>query len=102
MKTDAKHTPEPLAEHYKSFRDLPGGIVNHLQPPRFETLLTGVDYARQDRSGKITVTYSDGTTESAACPDYELMEMDSFKVCSVVQNRARAAIAEAERDTPHD
>ena len=45
---------------------------------------------RQDKTGKITLRYSDGSEESADCPEFQVSEADSlFAIVSLVQDKAR-------------
>jgi len=55
-----------MNESYNHYSDLPEGIVNIIAPPRIQTMMSAVLDARQDSSGRITLTYTDGSKESAA------------------------------------
>lgn len=46
------------------FRELPNGHVNWLVPPSVQIALTGVKWAKQNKRGAITLTYTDGHTET--------------------------------------
>jgi hypothetical protein len=60
-----------------AFRDLPRGQVRWIVPPNLHVLLTGAQNAKQDRTGRVTLTYTDGTTESRKCA-HDVEEFDSF------------------------
>ena len=51
----------------KRFNDLERGMVNILVPPNLHAGLTGVTRCQQDKSGAITLLYSDGTRETRPC-----------------------------------
>ena len=56
-------------------------------------VITGMSTAKQDRTGRITITYTDGSTESAECPDVELHHPDTGEVAilDAVQGQRKAA-----------
>src|SRR5690606_9982131 len=64
--------------HHMTRHELPERQANFLVPPTALAGLTGVQSAKQDRAGRITLTYTDGTTEAADCPDFELSECENF------------------------
>ena len=49
------------------FRDLDRGMANMLVPAGLQAHLTGVQWAKQSKSGAITLTYTDGTQETRPC-----------------------------------
>lgn len=51
----------------KHYRDLEPGMANMLVPPLIQIELTGVQRAQQNKTGAITLTYTDGTRETRPC-----------------------------------
>ncbi len=90
MKTHAEEIERAMSE-CKPYRELPADLHNLMIPPTIEMLMSGVSMAAQDRHGNITLRYTDGTTETAACPDIEMKDETSFfRIVSTVQDRARS------------
>lgn len=74
------------------WRKLKAKELNVLVPPTWESMITKVTHAKQDNKGTITLHYTDGTTEQAACKDIELVKEESLvSIVSQVQKRARMA-----------
>lgn len=72
------------------WRDLPKGLVTYSIPTKIVAMMGGVSMAKQDGTGKITLTYQDNSTESADLPNFELIDMDNeafFSVISAVQDK---------------
>lgn len=75
------------------YQSLRGQQTYMLCPSNIEAMMTGVQYANQDRKGNVTLTYTDGTTETANCADMQLLEAASFMaVVGTVQERARTGL----------
>ncbi len=66
----------------KRFSQLRKGKVNYLVPPNVQAMITACQYAQQDKTGAITLTYIDGTTETRMSDRDLCTEFDGF--CSVV------------------
>ena len=65
--------------------------------PPFHCFMAGLAQngtaVRQDKAGKITLRYSDGSEESADCPEFQVSEADSlFAIVSLVQDKARSGL----------
>lgn len=79
-----------MYEDVPRFDELPDGIAKYLNPPNIEVMITGVMMAKQTKSGNITVTYTDGTTEQRASKKDIDSEFSSFfSVVSFVQDGRR-------------
>ena len=63
-------------KHYRKLRG--DGMCNWLCPTNMQAMMTACTRARQDRSGKITLTYTDGTEESRDCDKDMILEFDGF------------------------
>ena len=73
------------------YQKLEGDQAFYIVPPNINAMMTGVQYAAQDKSGTITLTYTDGETESADCSDLDINDIENgiFGITSLVQTRAR-------------
>lgn len=88
------------------YRRLKGNQVVVFSPANVEGALTGVRRVEQDKTGTVTLVYTDGTKESAHLgEEYQLSAAAAraasfseslaniFGVVSKVQSKARAALA---------
>lgn len=66
-----------------SYRNLADGMANWLVAPKFQAILHGVASARQNNRGTVTLTYVDGTTEPAECPEFELSAHEECFVAAI-------------------
>lgn len=77
-------TDEETVAHYK---DLPRGMANWMICPVHVGMMCGAKHAKQTNTGKITLTYTDDTEESALSGK-DLQEFDSFfSIVSFVQSK---------------
>ncbi len=74
---------------YMPYEELPKDKVNVIVPPRFYFLATAVQTVTQNRTGKATLIYEDGTTESAKLSYDIITEESFFKIVGDVQAIAR-------------
>lgn len=72
------------------FKRLPRGMVNHCVPPNILCLLTGTQYAKQDKAGLITLVHTDGSTTCRAA-DFDICapSLDYLKIVTYVQKGVR-------------
>lgn len=76
----------------KRYAKLQGQQRLGLCAPRMHAMMCGCGRAEQDGKGNITLIYEDGTTETAAFPEKDLTDFESFfAIVSQVQDRARHA-----------
>ena len=75
----------------KRYKKLEGDQCFYLVPPNVQVAMCGVKYASQDKNGFITLTYTDGTTESASATEYDIGDKNIFEICGDVQEKARKA-----------
>lgn len=71
------------------YQKLEGDQCYMIVPPNFKAAMCGVKYAAQNREGKVTLTYTDNSTESAFIPEYDIHTKDIFEVVGDVQHKAR-------------
>lgn len=67
--------------------DIPKGQLMFLNPPNIQLMMCGLatlPLPHQDRDGLITLTYSDGTTETRQA-DFPIESKTCFEVVSFVQ-----------------
>ena len=78
-----------MTKHYSKLRK---GMVNWLVPTNAQAMMTACQYAQQDKTGMVTLTYIDGTTESRHCKRDICTEFDGFfPVVGYVQAQRAAA-----------
>lgn len=65
------------------FRDLYKGEVNRIQPTSAVGSIAGATHATQDRTGKLTVFFCDGTQRSKAIKQ-DAQEIGFFKLVDMV------------------
>ena len=69
----------------RNFRRLGKDRVRFISPPRIDVMMTGAQYARQFKDGRIELTYTDGATESRLC-DHDVENFPTFfAIVSFVQ-----------------
>lgn len=73
----------------KRYTKLEGDQVFMLVPPNIQVMMTGVRWAQQDKNGDITLTYTDGNTETAPAPEYDIGDKNIFEVVGDIQDKAR-------------
>jgi hypothetical protein len=74
------------------YANLKGQQVHGVFPPRIQAMMSGCARAEQDNKGNITLVYEDGATETAAFPEKDIADFESFfAIVSQVQDRARHA-----------
>jgi hypothetical protein len=61
----------------QNFKTLEGEMRAWLVPANIQIMMTGAARAMQEKSGRITLTYTDGETETAMC-DHDIDEFDSW------------------------
>ena len=85
-KTEKSTETNPNETH---FHNIPEGKVIVTVPPHIQVAMTGVVEAMQDRHGKVRLTYTDGTTETATV-DYTIAQEENFfKIVGDVQAAAK-------------
>jgi hypothetical protein len=81
-----KMSEQEQEKQYK-FNELPDELENWLVPSKFVGMMSGAKYAKQSKSGLITLIYEDDTTEEAMSEKDLLTEFDSFfSIVSYVQS----------------
>jgi hypothetical protein len=80
-----------------SWKQLKGDQRIVYNAPVFQYFMAGLvqngGAVSQDKTGRITLRYSDGSEESADCPDFQVSEADSLlAIVSLVQDRARGGV----------
>lgn len=65
--------------------DIPKGEVMFMSYPNIQRMISGIDYAQQDRNGIITLVYQDGSRESRDAT-FKIEEKSCFEVTSFVQS----------------
>ncbi len=77
------------------YTDLPDGEAIFISPLKIQAIITGACMAKQDKTGAITLTYEDGTTEKAVFnnpPDVGSFD-NWFDLVGMVQSQARSRSA---------
>jgi hypothetical protein len=80
-----------------TYKDLPDGKCLYLVPPTIICMMTGVSCAQQSKDGCITLTYSDGHTESATIDIDLAARPNFFNVVSALQSKLRSQTAKESR-----
>lgn len=68
-------------------------LCTWIVPSNVIVMMTGVKYAKKFASGRIELTYTDDTTESARCKETDNLDPngDFFSIVSAVQSRRKEA-----------
>lgn len=83
--------PDATGETDMKYQKLEGDQCFMIVPPNINVMMTGVQRAQQDKTGLITLVYTDGTTESRPSPDKDISDFANiFSIVGFVQD-ARAA-----------
>lgn len=71
----------------KPWQDLKDGYCNEMSFGAVESVMTGVQIARQDNTSRICLLYTDDSTEIAECPEVQILEASPFGVVAAVQDQ---------------
>jgi len=72
------------------FTKLDGNQCFYVVPTNIQSMMTGVQHIAQDKTGKATITYTDGNEESKMV-DYDIPTKDLFTLVGEIQASRKEA-----------
>ena len=77
-KSQRKGLKKTMEDELRSYKELKGQQCNYIVPPVIVGRMSGAKYARQDKTGAITLTYESGAEDSSGPNAPEIGTFENF------------------------